>query len=84
MSKRLVLTAVAATLSGFLLGQYREGAAPWDRAVEVQSSAVAQGELLFAVSSSELLALEMGFQQAVLAGERASAMAMIPRLTEMA
>jgi hypothetical protein len=43
MSNRLVLTAVAATLSGFLVEQYRERAAPWDRAVEVQSSAVAQG-----------------------------------------
>jgi len=44
---------------------------------------VAEGELLFKVSSGELIELEKEFQEAYLSGDRAAATSMIPRLRKM-
>ena len=44
---------------------------------------VDEGELLFKVSSEQLIELEKDFQDAYQSGDRASATAMIPRLREM-
>jgi len=44
---------------------------------------IEEGELLFRVSSVELIEIEKEFQQAYRSGDRASATSMIPRLREM-
>ncbi|HQU16328.1 MAG TPA: efflux RND transporter periplasmic adaptor subunit [Gammaproteobacteria bacterium] len=52
-------------------------------AKKIEGDPVVQGELLFSVSSPELLRVENEFQQAARLGGRAMATSMIPRLRDM-